>query len=86
MNNQYQHPNLVEQRKEDGRTVRHYSFDNGYGAIVVSKNKGYWDLCVLKGDIFDFSTPVTDSVLHDLNDPQIENQLGIISRLGEQND
>ena len=44
--------------------------------------KGLWELAVLDGaGDLDYSTPITEDVLGGLNDPQVDDILGKISRL-----
>jgi len=81
---------LVEERPANGGIQRIYKFDNGFGASVVKHNisyggkKGLWELAVLDadGDLC-YSTDITDDVLGHLNDPEVDEVLGRISRLAE---
>lgn len=69
---------------------RIYKFPNGYGASVISHDKSYggrsglWELAVLdaEGDLC-YATDITDDVIGHLNDPQVDEVLGRISRLDE---
>ena len=65
-----------------------YQFPNGYGASVIRHKgsygfvKGLWEVAVLdEAGHLDYSTPITDDVLGRLNDPEVDNVLGQISRL-----
>lgn len=82
---------LVEEHSTHGDgKQRIYQFPNGYGASVVSHSKSYggkkglWELAVLDADgSMCYNTPITDDVIGHLNDPQVDEVLGRISRLDE---
>ena len=82
---------LVEEIPTHGNGIqRIYKFDNGFGAIVVKHDhsyggkKGLWELAVLDSDRnLCYSTDITDDVIGHLNDPQVDEVLGRISRLAE---
>ena len=64
-----------------------YSFPNGYGASVVKHagsygaKQGLWEVAVVQDGELCYSTPITDDVIGHLNDPQVDDILGKISRL-----
>lgn len=82
---------LVEERSTHGDGIqRIYKFENGFGASVVKHKhsyggkKGLWELAVLDADSeLCYSTDITDDVIGHLNDPQVDEVLGRISRLTE---
>ena len=78
----------TETHDVNGGIQKIYRFPNGYGASVIRHlgsygyEKGLWELVVLDGaGDLDYSTPITEDVLGGLNDPQVDNILGKISRL-----
>ena len=79
---------LKETNPMNGGVQKVYQFPNGYGASVIRHKgsygyeKGLWELAVLdEAGELDYSTPITDDVLGRLNDPEVDNVLGQISRL-----
>jgi hypothetical protein len=78
----------TETHDVNGGIQKIYRFPNGYGASVIRHlgsygyEKGLWEVAVLNGaGELDYSTSITDDVLGRLNDPQVDNILGKISRL-----
>jgi hypothetical protein len=78
----------TETHDVNGGIQKIYRFPNGYGASVIRHlgsygyEKGLWVFAVLDGaGDLDYSTPITEDVLGGLNDPQVDNILGKISRL-----
>lgn len=86
-------PYFVSEHISDGSDHRHpgiyqeYKFPNGYGASVIKHagsyggNHGLWEVAVLEDGELCYSTPITDDVIGHLNDPQVDDILGKISRL-----
>jgi len=78
---------LTEENKVNGGIQRIYQFPNGYGASVVKHKFSYggkvglWEVAILKGEELCYDTPLTNDVLGHLNDPEVDNLLGKISRL-----
>jgi len=64
-----------------------YQFPNGYGASVIKHkgsygyDKGLWELAVLQEGELCYDTEITGDVIGHLNDPEVDNILGQISRL-----
>ena len=81
----------LEVRAIHGGAQKVFRFDNGYGASVIQHefsyggNQGLWELAVLrfKGKGFDlcYDTPITDDVLGDLSDAEVDELLDRISAL-----
>lgn len=80
---------LVEEHSTHGNgKQRIYQFPNGFGASVISHDNsyggrtGFWELAVLnaEGDLC-YTTDITKDVIGWLNDPQVDEVLGRISRL-----
>jgi hypothetical protein len=79
---------LIEKNVYNGGIQKVFKFPNGYGASVVRhKNsygykKGLWEIAVLDeaGNLC-YDTPITGDVIGYLNDPEVDNLLGQISRL-----
>lgn len=86
-------PYFVSEHISDGSDHRakgiyqEYSFPNGYGASVVKHagsyggKQGLWEVAVVHDGELCYSTPITDDVIGHLNDPQVDDILGKISRL-----
>lgn len=86
-------PYFVSEHISDGSDHRgkgiyqEYSFPNGYGASVVKHagsyggKQGLWEVAVVQDGELCYSTPITDDVIGHLNDPQVDDILGKISRL-----
>ena len=86
-------PYFVSEHVSDGSDHRakgiyqEYSFPNGYGASVIKHARSYggkqglWEVAVLQDGDLCYSTPITDDVIGHLNDPQVDDILGKISRL-----
>jgi len=79
---------LKETNPMNGGVQKVYQFPNGYGASVIRHKgsygfvKGLWEVAVLdEAGHLDYSTPITDDVLGRLNDSEVDNVLGQISRL-----
>tara|TARA_B110000444_G_C18818540_1_gene586469 strand:- start:1300 stop:1548 length:249 start_codon:yes stop_codon:yes gene_type:complete len=78
---------LIETNDHNGGIQKVYNFPNGYGASVIKHkgsygyHKGLWELAVLRDGELCYSTDITDDVLGRLNDPEVDNILGKISRL-----
>tara|TARA_R110001632_G_scaffold131011_1_gene245126 strand:- start:245 stop:523 length:279 start_codon:yes stop_codon:yes gene_type:complete len=84
---------LIQNVKLNGGVQQVYKFPNGYGASV-SKHKGsyghksgLWELAVIENineDGFDlcYTSSVCSDVIGHLNDPQVDQLLGQIRRLG----
>ena len=81
--NQY----LIETNDHNGGIQKVYQFPNGYGASVIQHKgsygyqKGLWELAVLFEGELCYGTEITDDVMGHLNDPEVDNILGKISRL-----
>jgi len=76
---------------------RIYKFPNGWGASVVPEYKlstsntvqfeskpvtGLWEVAILDADgKLCYDTAITDDVVRNLNDPEVDNLLGQVSRL-----
>jgi hypothetical protein len=73
---------------------RIYKFPNGWGASVVPEYKistsntvskpvtGLWEVAILDADgNLCYDTAITDDVVRNLNDPEVDNLLGQVSRL-----
>lgn len=64
-----------------------FKFDNGYGASLVrcpgsyGYEQGLWELAVLKDGNLCYSTPITDDVIGNLNDPEADSILEEIAKL-----
>jgi len=82
----------VEENRMNGGVQRIYRFDNGYGASVIRHSFSYggkaglWEIAVLSGpnQKLDYSTPITDDVLGNLNDADVEETLSKIAALPKQ--
>jgi hypothetical protein len=81
---------LEEHTTPDNGVQRIYRFPNGFGASVVKHSNSYggktglWELAVLDADNdLCYTTDITDNVIGHLNDPQVDEVLGRISRLNE---
>lgn len=72
---------------------KEYLFENGYGASVICHDGSYggpykkggpnqWEIAVLKDGEICYDTPITDDVIGRLNDPQVDDILRKIARLG----
>jgi|TARA_R110000796_G_scaffold184102_1_gene300687 hypothetical protein len=78
---------LIETNDHNGGVQKVYNFPNGYGASVIRHlgsygyKKGFWELAVLQDGELCYSTEITDDVIGNLNDPEVDNLLGQISRL-----
>jgi len=79
---------LIEKNVYNGGIQKVFKFPNGYGASVVRHKgsygymKGQWEIAVLdESGAICYSTPITDNVIGYLNDPEVDNLLGQISRL-----
>ena len=79
---------LIEKNVYNGGIQKVFKFPNGYGASVVRHKgsygymKGQWEIAVLvESGAICYSTPITDDVIGYLNDPEVDNLLGQISRL-----
>ena len=71
-----------------GGIQREYKFENGYGASVVMHNgsyggtKGLWELAVLDSEgSLCYHTPVTQDVIGNLNDSEVQKYLTEIKEL-----
>lgn len=78
---------LIETNKHMDGIQKVYQFPNGYGASVIKHkgsygyDKGLWELAVLHEGELCYDTEITSDVIGHLNDPEVDNILGQISRL-----
>lgn len=78
---------LIETNKHMDGIQKVYQFPNGYGASVIKHkgsygyDKGLWELAVLHEGELCYDTEITGDVIGYLNDPEVDNILGQISRL-----
>lgn len=78
---------LIETNKHIDGIQKVYQFPNGYGASVIKHkgsygyDKGLWELAVLHEGELCYDTEITSDVIGHLNDPEVDNILGQISRL-----
>ena len=78
---------LIETNDHNGGIQKVYNFPNGYGASVIRHKgsygykKGFGELAVLRAGQLCYDTDITDDVIGNLNDPEVDNILGKISRL-----
>ena len=78
---------LVETNNHMEGIQKVYRFPNGYGASVIKHkgsygySKGLWELAVLYEGELCYDTEITNDVIGNLNDPEVDNILGQISRL-----
>lgn len=78
---------LIETNKHMDGIQKVYQFPNGYGASVIKHkgsygyDKGLWELAVLHEGELCYDTEITSDVIGRLNDPEVDNILGQISRL-----
>ena len=57
--------------------------DNPEAGLVgyMKPKKGFWEVAVFYNDELCYDTDITDDVMRHLNDPEVDNVLGKISRL-----
>ena len=78
---------LIETNNHMAGIQKVYKFPNGYGASVIKHkgsygySKGLWELAVLYEGELCYDTEITNDVIGNLNDPEVDNILGQISRL-----
>lgn len=78
---------LIETNKHMDGIQKVYQFPNGYGASVIKHkgsygyDRGLWELAVLHEGELCYDTEITGDVIGHLNDPEVDNILGQISRL-----
>jgi len=66
---------------------KEYTFENGYGASVICHEGSYghqaglWELAVLKGEDLCYDTPISNDVIGNLTEAQVENYLEEIKAL-----
>lgn len=71
----------------NGGIQYHFQAPNGYGASIVQHTfsygheQGLWELAVLKDDKICYTTPITDDVLGNLSEEDVNNVLQQIADL-----
>ena len=66
---------------------KEYKFKNGYGASVICHKGSYghqaglWELAILKGEDLCYDTPISNDVIGNLTEAQVENYLEEIKAL-----
>lgn len=78
---------LTETNDHNGGIQKVYKFPNGFGASVIRHmgsygyQKGFWEVAVLRDNDLCYDSGLTEDVIGHLNDPEVDQLLGQISRL-----